>query len=177
MFDSAEADYDKRLQQSKDQYKKAFVQLQKEQHDTQASYDKQIADMKAQCEDDHTVASLRKEEEHTDARLKSEEMETSSSILHLKVHALEQELAISKDSIATKDQKIVELQRQQTNENESCNQQIKSLKKDLDDVRRDSMQATGDSERMKQAVHSHEQTIAEKDSIITSLQKQVSDSR
>ena len=30
---------------------------------------------------------------------------------------------------------------------------------------------------MKQAVHSHEQTIAEKDSIITSLQKQVSDSR
>jgi parvulin-like peptidyl-prolyl isomerase len=25
MFDSAEADYDKRLQQSKDQYKKAFV--------------------------------------------------------------------------------------------------------------------------------------------------------
>ena len=112
--------------------------------------------MKAQCEDDHTVASLRKEEEHTDARLKSEEMETSSSILHLKVHALEQELAISKDSIATKDQKIVALQRQQTNENESCNLQIKGLKKDLDDLRHDSMQASGDSERMKQAVHSHE---------------------
>ena len=45
--------------------------------------------MKSQCEDDHTVASLRKEEEHTDARLKSEEIETSTNLLHLKIHALE----------------------------------------------------------------------------------------
>ena len=61
--DDSRTDYDHKLTQSKDEYKKAFAVLQKESSEAKLNYESQISQLKAQCEDDHTVASLRKEED------------------------------------------------------------------------------------------------------------------
>ena len=86
-----------------------YMTLQKESSEAKLAFEKRISDLKAQCEDDHTVAEYRNEQKQTDARLQNQEDKTSTSMLHLKLQALEQELSMTKDAASEKEVKIIEL--------------------------------------------------------------------
>ena len=91
------AEHAHQINHLKDANQKASLTLQKEASTAKLDYEKQIADLKAQCADDHEVALLKKDEHQTDARLKNEEEQTASGLLDLKVKALEQELQMAKE--------------------------------------------------------------------------------
>ena len=74
---------------------------------------------------------LKKDEHQTEERLKSEEDKTAAGILHLKVQALEQELHMAKEVASQKEVKVVQLQKAQTEANESCNEEVDGLKRNL----------------------------------------------
>ena len=84
---------------------------------------------------------------------------------------------MSKEGASEKEAKIIELQKAQTVNNENCHEEISSLKKDLDNMRNLSRTSSGETQSLKELVHARESSIAEKDAIITSLQKQVQDGR
>ena len=84
---------------------------------------------------------------------------------------------MNKEAASEKEAKIIELQKAQTANNENCHQEISSLKKDLDELRKVSRTSSGETEGLKEMVHVRDSSIAEKDAIITSLQKQVQDGR
>ena len=112
---------------------------------------------------------LKKDEHQTDERLKSEEDKASAGILHLQVQALQQELQMAKEVASQKEIKVVQLQKAQTEANESCNDEVAGLKRNLQALTSAAHSGSQEAANLKQVVHARESSIAEKDAIISSL--------
>ena len=73
--------------------------------------------------------------------------------------------------------KVVQLQKAQAEANQSCNEEVAGLKRNLQAVTAAAQSGSQEAANLKGVVHARDQTLAEKDAIITSLQSQVQEGR